>query len=247
MFDTLSTIALTVGASIVVAFLSHALARTPLGHLTVAGVLAAWFALVLAIGAAGALDPVRGFGAPALGLTVALPVAALAGAFFAFRPIRDAMLAIPLPAMVAVNAIRSLGVIFLVLYAAGKLPAPFAPSAGWGDIFVGVTALPVAWAMLRFGSRVRLLALVWNTIGIADLINAVALGALSAPAPLQVFAGPPTSTLMTTLPWLIIPGFLVPSLMFIHIVVFYRLAKTEAVAPAHRWLNGGAARGGVSI
>jgi hypothetical protein len=247
MFETLSTIALTVGASIVVAFLSHALARTALGRLTVAGVLAAWFALVLAIGAAGALDPVRGFGVPALGLTVALPVAALGGAFFAFRPMRDAMLAMPLPALVAVNAIRSLGVIFVVLFAAGKLPAPFAPSASWGDILVGVTALPVALAMLRFGARARPLALLWNTIGIADLVNAVALGALSAPGPLQVFAGPPTSTLMTTLPWLMIPGFLVPALMFIHVVIFYRLAKIETAAPAHPWLNGGAARSGVAV
>jgi hypothetical protein len=247
MFETLSTIALTVAASIVVAFLSHALARTAPGRLAVAGVLGAWFALVLAIGATGALDPTLGVGVPGLGLTVALPVAALAGVFFAFRPVRDAMLAVPLPALVAVNAIRVLGVIFLILLAAGKLPAPFAPSAGWGDIFVGVTALPVAWAMLRFGAPARALALIWNTIGIADLVNAIALGALSAPGPLQVFAGPPSSALMTTLPWLLIPGFLVPCLMFIHLVVFYRLAKTEAAAPARPWLNGGAARGSVSV
>ena len=147
------------------------------------------------------------------------------------------MLAIPLPALVAVNAIRILGVIFLVLQASGKLPAPFAPSAGWGDIFVGVTAPPVAWAMLRFGSRARALALIWNTIGIADLVNAVALGALSAPGPLQVFTGPPSSAPMTTLPWLLIPGFLVPCLMFLHIVIFYRLAKTEAAATARPWLE----------
>jgi hypothetical protein len=247
MLETLSTIAETIGASIVVAFLSHALARTSLGRLTIAGVLAAWFVLVLATGATGALDPECGIGVPGLGLTVALPVAALAGAFFSLSPIRDAMLAVPLPALVAVNAIRILGVTFVVLHAAGELPAPFAPSAGWGDIFVGATALPVAWSMLRFGARARPLALLWNTIGIADLINAVALGALSAPGPLQLFAGPPSSALMTTLPWLIIPGFWVPSLMFIHIVIFYGLAKTEAAAPAQPWLDGGAARGGASV
>jgi hypothetical protein len=49
------------------------------------------------------------------------------------------------------------------------------------------------------------------------------------------------------LPWLIIPGFLVPSLMFIHIVIFYRLAKAEAAARAHPWLNSGAARGRVPV
>jgi hypothetical protein len=246
MFETLSAIALTVAASIVVAFLSQALARTAPAGFIVAGVLGAWFVLVVAIGAAGALNPGGGAGVPGLGLTVALPVVALAGAFFAFPSIRNAMLAVPLPALVAVNAIRVLGVIFVSLYAAGRLPAPFAPSAGWGDIFAGVTALPVAWSLTRFGAPARLLALAWNAIGIADLINAVALGALSAPGPLQVFAGPPSSAMMTTLPWLLIPGFLVPALMFIHIVIFYRLAKTESVAPVRQGF-GGAARGGASI
>ena len=96
--------------------------------------------------------------------------------------------------------------------------------------------------MARFGSRIRALALLWNTIGIADLIAAIALGALSAPGPLQVFVGPPTSAIMTTLPWLIIPGFIVPSLIFIHVVIYYRLAKSEASASAHRWLGAGATR-----
>jgi hypothetical protein len=48
---------------------------------------------------------------------------------------------------------------------------------------------------------------------------------------------------MTTLPWLIVPGFLVPCLMFLHVVIFYRLlAKTEVVGAAHSWLSGGAPR-----
>jgi hypothetical protein len=243
MFEILSTAALTVNASLVIGFLAYSMSETPPGRLTVAGVLIAWFALVLAIGAGGALDPIRGFGVPALGVTVALPVAALATAFFAFGPIRAAILAAPLPALVAVNAIRILGVLFVLLYVRGELPAPFAPSAGWGDIFMGVTALPLAWSIIRFGSRVRPLVFAWNVIGIADLVDAVALGALSAPGPLQVFLGHPDSSAMTTLPWLIVPGFLVPCLMFLHVVIFYRLlAKTEVVGAAHSWLSGGAPR-----
>ena len=243
MFETLSAIELTVSASIVVAFLAHGLARTGLGRLMAAGVLGAWFELVLVIGAGGALDPVRGLGAPALGLTVGLPIAALVCAFFAAPSVQNAMLATPLPALVTVNAIRIIpGAIFVVLYAAGRLPASFGPSAGWGDIFAGVTALPLAWAMARFGSRIRALALLWNTIGIADLIAAIALGALSAPGPLQVFAGPPTSAIMTTLPWLIIPGFIVPSLVFIHVVIFYRLADARSSARSREWREGRAAK-----
>ena len=96
----------------------------------------------------------------------------------------------------------------------GPPSAPFAPSAGWGDVFIGATALPLAWAVTRFGARVRPLVLLWNAVGVADLVAAVTLGPLSAPGPLQVFVGPPTSAIMTTLPWLLIPGFLVPCLMF---------------------------------
>jgi hypothetical protein len=243
MLEVLSTIGLTASALLVIGCLACAMAETSRGRLTVAGVLIAWFALVLAIGAGGALDPVRGFGVPALGLTVALPVAALVSAFFAFGPIRAAMLATPLPALVAVNAIRILpGWLFVLLYARGELPAPFAPSAGWGDLFAGAAALPLAWSIIRFGRRVAPLVFAWSVIGIADLVNAIALGALSAPGPLQVFAGPPTSAIMSTLPWLIIPGFLVPILLFIHVVIVYRLAGAEASLAAHPWLDGRATK-----
>ena len=45
---------------------------------------------------------------------------------------------------------------------------------------------------------------------------------------------------MTSLPWLVIPGFLVPILMFTHVVIFSRLyARTEVPQPARAWLGGG--------
>jgi hypothetical protein len=235
MFDILSTAELTVSASIAVVFLSLAMARTTGGRVAVLVALGAWFALVLAIGATGALSPAGG-GAPALGLAVVLPIAALVSAYFALPSVRNAMTTTPLPALIAIHAIRLLGVMFLVLYAKGRLPAPFAPSAGWGDVFIGATALPLAWAVTRFGARVRPLVFLWSAVGVADLVVAVTLGALSAPGPLQVFVGPPDSSPMTSLPWLIIPGFLVPILFFIHIVIFTRLlARSPASGPAYVW------------
>ena len=47
---------------------------------------------------------------------------------------------------------------------------------------------------------------------------------------------------MTTLPWLIVPGFLVPSLIFIHVVIFYRLASAGASVAAHPWLGASATK-----
>jgi hypothetical protein len=238
-FDLLSTIELTVSAALVVAVLAFTLAATKRGRIETAALLAVWFAVVVFLGATSALDA----GPPALAAAVILPVAALSVAFFSFPSIKAAAMAMPLPALEAVHAARILGLSFVLLYAAGRLPAPFAPIAGWGDIFVGVAALPVAWAMSRFGARVRRLALVWNALGLLDLVAAIALGAVSAPGPIQIFIGPPDSGLMSTLPWLLIPGFLVPSYMFIHIVIFYRLTRSGVAAIAEP-AAGGEVRGG---
>ena len=241
MFDILSTAELTLAASIVVGFLSLAMAQTTSGRATVLVGLGAWFALVLAIGATGALSPVAG-GPPALGLTVVLPVVALIWAYFGLPSVRTAMAAMPLPGLIALHAIRLLGFTFIVLYAEGRLPAPFAPSAGWGDVFIGATVLPLAWAVTQFGARVRPLALLWNALGVADLVIALTLGPLSAPGPLQVFVGPPDSSPMTTLPWLIIPAFLVPCLMFLHVVIFARLAGGRADVRSREWREERAAK-----
>jgi hypothetical protein len=242
MFDILSTAELTVSASIIVGFLSLAMAATTRGRAIVSVAFGAWFALVLAIGATGALSPALG-GPAALGLTVLLPIVALVWAYFALPSVRTAMAATPLPALIAINTIRLLGFTFIVLYAESRLPAPFAPTAGWGDIFIGATALPLAWAVARGGAAVRPFVFLWNAIGVADLAIALTLGPLSAPGPLQVFVGPPDTSPMTALPWLIIPGFLVPCFLFLHVVIFNRLlSKTEALEPAHAWRGGGQAK-----
>ena len=59
-------------------------------------------------------------------------------------------------------------------------------------------------------------------------VAAVALGATSAPGPLQVFHGTPSSGIMATLPWILIPCFLVPALAFLHLCTFYRLRTMQA-------------------
>ena len=65
----------------------------------------------------------------------------------------------------------------------------------------------------------------WNLFGLADLIAAVTLGVLSSPGPLRRIFAEPGAGLMTSLPWLLIPGFLVPLLITVHLAIFYRLAR----------------------
>ena len=55
------------------------------------------------------------------------------------------------------------------------------------------------------------------------IVVAVSLGILSAPeSPVRLFHGP-HSVAMTSLPWILIPGFLVPLLFLCHVAVIARL------------------------
>ena len=227
-FDLISTAELSAGTAIVSMTLVWIFARTLAQRIAIATALALWFAAVLFIGSSGILAPTR-LGTPALGIAVLLPVLALTLLTLRTDRGRGSILQTPLPVLTAIHAVRSLGFTFVLLYLAGRLPAPFAPAAGWGDIFIGVTALPLAWFISRNngnGLGYNLLWL-WNILGLLDLVDAIALGATSSPGPIQLFHVTPNTSLMTTLPWIIIPCFLVPALAFFHIATFYRLRHLQ--------------------
>jgi hypothetical protein len=85
----------------------------------------------------------------------------------------------------------------------------------------------VAWALASRGASVRWLVLVWNSVGLLDLLDAAALGMTSAPgSPLQLFFDAPGSAIMATLPWAIIPVFLVPQLIVGHLAIYRRLGRS---------------------
>jgi hypothetical protein len=167
-----------------------------------------------------------------LGLAVCLPVVMLCLALFLVPSLRSALDRVPLALLIGVNAVRLLGVTFVILYQMHRLPAPFAPVAGWGDILVGLTALPVAWLAAGSAGRSRPVILLWNVIGLLDLVVAVGLGVASSPGPIQLIVVEPNTGIMSTLPWLVIPGFLVPLLTTTHLAIFYRLrAAFQVNAP----------------
>jgi hypothetical protein len=224
MFDLLSTVELTASAALVVAAFAVAFGPDTRTRLRLTAALAAWFVVVVVLAATQALHYETGPGAPALGLAVVLPIGLLAIALLRIPTLRTGLDQAPLVLLTAVHAVRILGVSFVLLYDDGRLPAPFAPVAGWGDIAIGLTALPVAWLVASRGPAWRPVLLTWNALGLADLATAVTLGVLSTPGPLHLIRNEPATGLMATLPWLIIPAFLVPLLVTTHLAIFYRLA-----------------------
>ena len=223
--DLIGSIELTASAAIVIAALSSAFGSNALGRVRIAASLSAWFVVIVILAATRALYYKHGLGTPGLGLAVAFPIAILCLVVARAKSLRDAFQRVPLWLLVGMHTVRLLGISFIILYAAHRLPAPFAPVAGWGDIFVGATALPVAWLLYRRLTNARPILWSWNVIGLADLIAAVGLGATSSPGPARLIFTEPSSAMMTTLPWLLIPGFLVPLLLTVHIGIFIRLAK----------------------
>jgi hypothetical protein len=226
--DLLSSIELTASATIVITVLSIGFGATVATRIRIAVGLGIWFVVVVILAATRALYYERGLGAPGLGLAVAVPIVTLCAVVARVPSLRQAFYRVPLWLPIGAHTVRVLGVSFVVLYAAGRLPAPFAPAAGWGDIFVGATAPLVAWLAYRRGANARWTVWVWNAIGMADLIAAVGLGVTSSPGPLRLIFAEPSSAIMATLPWLLIPGFLVPLLFAVHIGIFIRLAEAKS-------------------
>ena len=213
-----------------IAALSIGFGSNTANRIRVAAWLSGWFILVVILAATRALYYEHGLGTPGLGLAVALPIAILCVTVARIKSLREGFYRAPLWLLIGVHTVRLLGISFIVLYAVGRLPAPFAPVAGWGDIFVGATAPMVAWLAYRRSTNAQTIVWIWNIIGIVDLIAAVGLGVMSSPGPLRLIFAEPSSAIMTTLPWLLIPGFLVPLLMSVHIAIFIRLVKDKKPA-----------------
>lgn len=223
-FDLLASIEMTACAALAIAVLAIGFGADGSARARIATGLALWFVLVTAMAATGVLHDPQGPGVAGLGIAVLLPIVILSIRVLRSPALFRGLQAIPLSLLVGVNVIRTFGVAFLILYGTGRLPAPFAPVAGWGDILVGLAALPVAWLVHRKGAGAHATVLIWNTLGLLDLVAAVGLGVASAPGPLHLLDTEPDADLMTTLPWLLVPGFLVPLLASTHLAVFYRLA-----------------------
>lgn len=106
------------------------------------------------------------------------------------------------------------GFIFLISYAFGVLPGVFALPAGLGDIAIGATA---SLGALKFANPDhRKGFIVWQLLGVSDLVIAVTLGTTAA---LINPHGVPTDAL-AVLPLSLIPTFIVPLLLILHIIIY---------------------------
>jgi hypothetical protein len=186
--------------------------------------LAAWLALDVALGVAGAFATERHRLLPGIVPGIALPM--VIGLWLLRRRGSLGRIAesVPLRGLIAVQVYRVGGAVFLVAWAQGRIPAVFALPAGLGDIAIGLTAIPVA---MRVESAPRL-AIAWNIAGIIDFAVAIALGTMTSPTPYELLANAHPNALVSRLPFVLIPTFGVPVSMLLHAMALRRLTAPAA-------------------
>lgn len=186
--------------------------RVPMSALVVAS---AWLALAALAGATGTLIrlPFPGTQLIILGL-FAITLAAVT----TVPALRAWVDALPTRVLIGVNGLRFVGIAFLILAAQGRLNPVFAARAGWGDIAVALVALMLFAAGDPRTRLHRGVAYVWNTVGLLDLVVAVA----TATA-VTLRGSAPGVVPILSFPLAVVPAFFVPIFVANHVLIFRRL------------------------
>jgi hypothetical protein len=130
----------------------------------------------------------------------------------------EVAVALPIGLILGLQAFR-VGVELFIhqLAAAGLAPRLMTYDGGNVDIFIGLTALPIAWLATtgRLGLRV---ALIWNVIGLLSLANIAARSALTAPGPLNFVHSEIPNLAIGLFPFTFIAGFFAPLAVVLHVL-----------------------------
>lgn len=184
-----------------------------------AELIGAWFVLSLIASAlhlyrTGPNDPPL-----PLGLAALTPIVVFLVWFAKSEGLRQFTMSLNPRILTLVQSWRVTGFVFLVLAAYGILPTMFALPAGWGDIAIGATASFVALRLVSPDRRTSFI--VWQVLGIADLVTAVTLGTLARVIDPH---GIPTNA-MNVLPLSLIPTFAVPLLLILHVICIVQASR----------------------
>jgi len=176
------------------------------------GVIVGWLIFALS---ASALDLFKNE-SDRIGIAVAIaaltPIIVFAVWFAASATFRKFALSLNPRILTWAQTWRILGIVFVLLEARGVLPAIFALPAGYGDIAIGATAWFATLKLANPGHRYSFM--LWQALGILDLMVAVSLGTTA-----RIFSPQgPSMVAMTVLPLSLVPTFLVPLFLIFHVI-----------------------------
>jgi hypothetical protein len=190
----------------------------------ITGIIVFWFISVLS---ASALHLFKN-NANRIGVEVAIaamtPIVVFALWFALSEKFRQFALSLNPRTLTSLQSWRFIGFTFVLLEARGVLPAIFAWPAGYGDMAIGVTAAFVAWKLANADHRNSFI--LWQVLGILDLVNAVGVGTTAGLLSPQG----PSMAAMTVLPLSLIPTFLVPLFLMLHVICIAQASSWKALS-----------------
>jgi hypothetical protein len=196
-----------------------------------AGVLSAvfigWLAVAQYLGAANTYFASTDTAVPTVLFGLLIPLA-VAATLWQSQSVARLVSAIPLHWLVAAQVYRVMGGIFLVLWAAGRMPWQFALPAGTGDVATGIGAVVVAAQLARNAVGAHRATYAWCLFGIADLVVAITMGAMTSPGRPHLLAFDAPNLLISSYPLVMVPTFAVPLALMLHGLVLLRLRRGAA-------------------
>jgi hypothetical protein len=180
-----------------------------------------WLAIAALISATGLPQKLT---PPAPQIVVLLLTIALIALGRLYQPLHSWIVTVDLRALVGFHLLRAIaGAGFLWAASHGTLSSGFANMAGYGDIGVAILALILVVFVSPGLSVAPLLYVIWNTLGIIDImlvvVTATRIG-MSDPAAMAQLLRPPFA---------VIPLFLVPIVIVTHVWIFERLLRRVGV------------------
>jgi len=178
--------------------------------------LLVWFLIALILGLTGRVSQIP-FPLPQV---VLFGLVVLQISLFGLLPgFKKWLFGLNLKHLVSVHLIRFVGIYFLILYSQDKLPYDFAVKGGIGDIIVALSALLLIIFVSSPAQKSKKIYLLWNTLGLIDIVFVVfTAGRIGMSSPQSIEN-------LLKLPLSLLPTFIVPIIIFTHIIIFIRLYK----------------------
>lgn len=225
--STFTTVLFILLVLVVVRLTVFAMQRTGRGNRTGLVVSAVFVALYLvvpgALAGAGLLNRYDPMPAPVFLILIVLTALNVAFVFSSFgtRLIEWA----GLTALVSFQVFRvPVELLLHRLHVEGVIPVQMTYAGRNFDILTGITAVLVGFWLAR-GRPPRSLILAWNVLGLALLVNIVAIAVLSTPVAFRRFTDGLPNLLPGTFPFVWLPTILVQAALFSHLAVFRSLAR----------------------
>lgn len=162
---------------------------------------------------------------PKIVLTTTLPLAIFLLLVYNSKICKKANNTINLDDLVKIHIFRLIGSTFIILFIYDLLPAAFALFAGIGDVLTATLSVFVVRAIRTKKIYSKKLVFLWNTFGFADILITCALAIIFTK--ISIDNNTLGVDILAEFPFCFIPAFAPPTLIFLHLLVYRKLASEK--------------------